>query len=37
MTNKLINFTGEDVEIGSIVNVEIITAKTWSLDGKVSK
>ena len=36
-TNKLINFTGEDVEIGSIVNVEITTAKTWSLDGKVSK
>ena len=36
-TNKLINFTGEDVELGSIVHVEIIEAKTWSLDGKVSK
>ena len=36
-TNKLVNFTGDDVEIGSIVNVEIIEAKTWSLDGKVSK
>ena len=36
-TNKLINFTGEDVELGSIVNVLITDAKTWSLDGKVSK
>ena len=36
-TNKLINFTGEDVDLGSIVNVEITEAKTWSLDGKVSK
>ena len=36
-TNKLVNFTGDDVEIGSIVNVEITEAKTWSLDGKVSK
>ena len=36
-TNKLINFTGDDVELGSIVNVEITEAKTWSLDGKVSK
>ena len=36
-TNKLVNFTGDDVEIGSIVNVEIIEAKTWSLDGKVSE
>ena len=36
-TNKLVNFTGDDVKIGSIVNVEITEAKTWSLDGKVSK
>ena len=36
-TNKLVNFTGDDVEIGSIVNVVITEAKTWSLDGKVSK
>ena len=28
---------GEDIEIGSIVDVEITTAKTWSLDGKVNK
>ena len=36
-TNKLVNFTGDNVELGSIVNVEITEAKTWSLDGKVSK
>ena len=36
-TNKLINFSGEDVKIGSIVDVLITEAKTWSLDGKVSK
>ena len=36
-TNKLINFSGEDVKIGSIVDVLITEAKTWSLDGKVNK
>ena len=36
-TNKLVNFTGDDVELGSIVDVKITEAKTWSLDGKVSK
>lgn len=36
-TNKLINFKGENVKIGTIVNVEITEAKTWSLDGKISK
>ena len=36
-TNKLVNFTGDDVELGSIIPVEITEAKTWSLDGKVSK
>ena len=36
-TNKLINFKGENVKIGTIVNVEITGAKTWSLDGKISK
>ena len=36
-TNKLVNFTGDDIELGSIVDVEITEAKTWSLDGKVSK
>ena len=36
-TNKLVNFTGENVEIGSLVNVLITSAKTWSLDGELSK
>ena len=36
-TNKLVNFTGDYIELGSIVDVEITEAKTWSLDGKVSK
>ena len=35
-TNKLINFTGE-AKIGDIVKVEVLEAKTWSLDGKVSE
>ncbi len=34
--NKLINFTGE-AKIGEIVNVEVLDAKTWSLDGKISE
>lgn len=34
-TNKLINFISDkSLEVGSIVNVEITSAKTWSLDGK---
>ena len=32
-TNKLINFTGDDLKIGDIVPVEIDSVKTWSLDG----
>ena len=32
-TNKLINFTGDNLKIGDIVPVEIDSAKTWSLDG----
>ena len=36
-TNKLINVIGKDIEIGSIVKVEITDAKTWSLDGKILK
>ena len=32
-TNKLINFTGDDLKVGDIVPVEIDSAKTWSLDG----
>lgn len=35
-SNKLINVVGENIEIGSIVKVEITDAKTWSLDGKIS-
>ena len=34
-TNKLINFTSNhELLCGDIVNVEIESAKTWSLDGK---
>jgi len=34
-TNKLINFTSDkDLNAGDIVDVEIVDAKTWSLDGK---
>ena len=32
-TNKLINFTGDNLKVGDIVPVEIDSAKTWSLDG----
>ena len=32
--NKLVNFTGENIQSGSIVDVEIIEAKSFSLDGK---
>ena len=34
--NKLINFTGK-AKIGDIVNVEVLDAKTWSLDVKISE
>lgn len=35
-TNKLINFTSDkELNAGEIVNVEITSAKTWSLDGKL--
>ena len=34
-TNKLINFTcNDDIKCGDIVDVEITSAKTWSLDGR---
>jgi tRNA-2-methylthio-N6-dimethylallyladenosine synthase len=33
-TNKLINFVGDEKAIGEIVQVEVVDAKTWSLDGK---
>lgn len=36
-TNKLVNFTGENIKEGDLVEVIITTAKTWSLDGKLSK
>lgn len=36
-TNKLVNFTGDNITPGQLINVEITDAKTWSLDGKVSK
>ena len=36
-TNKLINFTTDNkkINVGDIVNVKIISAKTWSLDGEL--
>ena len=35
-TNKLINFSSDkELELGSIVDVEIDTVHTWSLDGRV--
>ncbi|MFQ3543254.1 tRNA (N6-isopentenyl adenosine(37)-C2)-methylthiotransferase MiaB [Halobacillus rhizosphaerae] len=33
--NKLVNFTGPKSSIGSIVQVKINKAKTWSLDGEM--
>lgn len=33
-TNKLVNFTGENIQPGDFVKVEIIRGKTFSLDGK---
>lgn len=35
--NKLVNFTGENIKEGDLVSVKITDAKTWSLDGKLSK
>ena len=34
-SNKLVNFTGASVEVGTIVEVKITDAKTWSLDGEL--
>ena len=35
-TNKLINFTSnKTINVGDIIDVKIISAKTWSLDGEV--
>lgn len=36
MQNKLVNFKGDENLIGQIIDVEILEAKTWSLDGKIS-
>lgn len=33
-TNKLINFVGDNIKLGDIADVEIVSAKTWSLDGR---
>lgn len=35
--NKLVNFVGENVEIGSIVDVKITECKTFSLNGELIK
>ena len=34
-TNKLVNFTGQDIRPGDIVPVRITSAKTFSLDGEL--
>ena len=34
-TNKLINFNGDETLTGKIVNVKVVGAKTWSLDGEL--
>lgn len=34
-TNKLIHFEGNESLIGSIVNVKVNTAKTWTLEGEI--
>lgn len=34
-TNKLVNFTGKDIQCGDVVQVRITDAKTFSLDGEL--
>ena len=34
---KLVNVYGGEEYIGKIVNVEITSIKTWSMDGKIVK
>lgn len=36
-TNKLVNFTGENIKVGDLVDVKITKAKSWSLDGEAIK
>ena len=31
---KLVNFTGDDVNVGDLVNVRITKCNSWSLDGE---
>ena len=33
-TQKLVNFTGDNLQVGDLVEVEITGAKSWTLDGK---
>ena len=33
-TNKVVNFTGENIEPGKLITVEITEARTWSLLGR---
>ncbi len=33
--NKMINFDGDESLIGKIIDVKVVDAKTWSLDGEV--
>lgn len=35
--NKLVNFTGENIQAGDIVSVKITNCKSWTLDGEVIK
>lgn len=34
-TNKLVNFRASDASIGTLIQVKVTNAKTWSLDGEV--
>lgn len=34
--NKLVNFTGENIQEGELVNVLITEAKSWSLNGEIT-
>lgn len=36
-TNKLINFDGDESLTGKIVSIQVTSAKTWSLDGKLAE
>lgn len=36
-TNKLINFDGDESLNGKIVSIQVTSAKTWSLDGKLAE